>query len=137
MYKEVICMWKVLITDDTTLMRNTLRDFLQQLDFQVVGEAVDGIDAVEKYKQLRPHFVLMDITMPKMDGIEALREIRRIDSEAVIVMCSAIGQNDTIVKAIQEGAFDFIVKPFNFYRVQEMVSRVNMEIEHRNNFISD
>lgn len=137
MYKEVICMWKVLITDDTTLMRNTLRDFLQQLDFQVVGEAVDGIDAVEKYKQLRPHFVLMDITMPKMDGIEALREIRRIDSEAVIVMCSAIGQNDTIVRAIQEGAFDFIVKPFNFYRVQEMVSRVNMEIEHRNNFISD
>lgn len=130
-------MWKVLITDDTTLMRNTLRDFLQQLDFQVVGEAVDGIDAVEKYKQLRPHFVLMDITMPKMDGIEALREIRRIDSEAVIVMCSAIGQNDTIVRAIQEGAFDFIVKPFNFYRVQEMVSRVNMEIEHRNNFISD
>lgn len=132
LFKEVIYMKRVLITDDAVLMRNTLRDILQQLNFNVVGEAVNGVEAIEKFKRLDPHFVLMDITMPEMNGIDALRKIKQIDSEAVIVMCSAMGQKDLIVKAIEEGAFDFIVKPFNFYRIQEMASRVNFEIENRN-----
>lgn len=125
----------VLITDDASFMRKTLRNTFQELGFHVVGEAVNGIEAVEKYKQLKPRLVLLDITMPEMNGLEALKEIKRIDSDAMIVMCSAIGQNDTIVKAIQEGAFDFIVKPFNYYQIQEMVGRVVGEIESRKNFI--
>lgn len=121
----------VLITDDATFMRNTLRDTLQELNFRVIGEAVNGLEAVEKFKQLRPQLVLMDITMPEMNGLEALKAIKKIDSEAVIVMCSAIGQKNIIVKAIQAGAFDFIVKPFNIYRIQEMIGRVIIEIEKR------
>lgn len=124
----------VLIIDDALLMRNTLKDTLQSLDFHVIGEATNGVEAVEKYKQLKPHLVFMDITMPKMNGLKALKEIKKFDSEAVIVMCSAVGKNDTIVKAIQAGAFDFIVKPFNIYRVQETIDRVVAEIENRKSF---
>lgn len=123
-----------LITDDALFMRNALRKTLQQFDFHVVGEATNGLEAIEKFKKLKPHLVLMDITMPEMDGLEALKRIKQIDSEAVIVMCSAIGQRDIIVKAIQEGAFDFIVKPFNFHRIQETMNRVVIEIETRGSF---
>lgn len=120
-----------LITDDALLMRSTLKQTLQEFDFDVIGEAINGVDAIEQFKKLKPHLVLMDITMPKMDGLEALKEIKKIDPEVIVVMCSAMNQKEIIVKSIQQGAFDFIVKPFNYHRVQETMGRVVAEIESR------
>jgi len=111
----------VLITDDTLFMRATLRNILEKAGFEVVGEAADGEEAVELYRQLRPDVVTMDITMPKLDGIEAIKQIRREDPEARIVVCSAMGQKPLVIEAIRSGARDFIVKPFQPERVIEAV----------------
>jgi two-component system chemotaxis response regulator CheY len=105
-------------------MRTMLGDILQQAGFEVVGEAETGAEAVEKYKRLRPDLVTMDIVMPDMGGIDAVREITRIDPDARILMCSAMGQQALVVEAIQAGARDFIVKPFQPSRVLEAVQRV-------------
>lgn len=101
-----------------------IKDILRKNGFEVCGEAEDGAQAVERYKELRPNIVTMDITMPKMDGIGAVREIKKFDPQAKIVMCSAMGQQAMVVDAIQAGAADFIVKPFQTERVVEALRKV-------------
>jgi two-component system, chemotaxis family, chemotaxis protein CheY len=114
----------VLICDDAIFMRTMVSDILQGAGFEVVGEAETGIQAVEKYKQLRPDLVTMDIVMPDMGGIDAVREITKFDPKARILMCSAMGQQALVIEAIQAGARDFVVKPFQPSRVLEAVQRV-------------
>ena len=114
----------VLICDDAIFMRTMIGDILRQAGFEVVGEAENGQQAVEKYRELRPDFVTMDIVMPDMGGIDAVREIIREDPQAKILMCSAMGQQALVIEAIQAGARDFVVKPFQPSRVLEAVQRV-------------
>ncbi|WP_068672387.1 response regulator [Oceanobacillus sp. Castelsardo] len=115
---------KVLIVDDAAFMRMMIKDILTKNGYEVVGEAQDGAQAVEKYKELSPDLVTMDITMPEMDGITALKEIKQINPEAKIIMCSAMGQQAMVIDAIQAGAKDFIVKPFQADRVIEAIQKV-------------
>lgn len=115
---------KVLVVDDAAFMRMMIKDILRKGGYEVVGEAEDGSKAVEKYKELRPDLVTMDITMPEMDGITAVKEIRKIDGNAQIIMCSAMGQQAMVIDAIQAGAKDFVVKPFQPERVLEAVRKV-------------
>ncbi|MCM3566987.1 response regulator [Neobacillus mesonae] len=117
-------MTKVLIVDDAAFMRMMLKDILTKNGFEVVGEAVNGEDAVEKYNELNPDVVTMDITMPEMDGITAVKKIRESNPQAKIIMCSAMGQQPMVLEAIQSGAKDFIVKPFQADRVIESLSKV-------------
>jgi two-component system, chemotaxis family, chemotaxis protein CheY len=114
----------VLVCDDAVFMRTMLSDILQQAGFTVVGEVGTGTLAVEKYQELRPDLVTMDIVMPDMGGIDAVRAITALDPDARIVMCSAMGQQALVVDAIQAGAKDFVVKPFQPSRVLEAVQRV-------------
>jgi len=114
----------ILITDDAAFMRMMIKDILSKNGFEVVGEAENGLKAVEKYKELDPELVVMDITMPELDGIQAVREIKKIDANAKIIMCSAMGQQAMVIEAIQAGAKDFIVKPFQADRVIEAVKKV-------------
>ena len=114
----------VLICDDAIFMRTMIGDILRQAGFEVVGEAGNGRDAVDRYRELRPDFVTMDIVMPDMGGIDAVREIVEEDPRARILMCSAMGQQALVVEAIQAGARDFVVKPFQPSRVLEAVQRV-------------
>ncbi len=114
----------VLVCDDAVFMRTLLSDILSQSGFEVIGEAETGVQAIERYKQLRPDLVTMDIVMPDMGGIDAVREITKFDSDARILMCSAMGQQALVVEAIQAGAKDFVVKPFQPSRVLEAVQRV-------------
>jgi len=113
----------VLLVDDAAFMRMILREILTKGGYNVVGEAENGIIAVTKYKELRPDIVTMDITMPEMDGITAVKEIKKIDPNAKIIMCSAMGQQAMVIEAIQSGARDFIVKPFQPVRVMEAVQK--------------
>lgn len=115
---------RVLITDDTAFMRMTLRRLLEQNGYEVVGEAENGADAVEKYSQLRPDVVTMDLTMPQMDGITAIREIMKIDPGARIIVVSAMGQKPMVIEALNAGAKDFLVKPFQPQRVLEAIQKV-------------
>ena len=114
----------VLICDDAIFMRTMLGDILTQAGFDVVGEAETGAQAVAKYRELRPDLVTMDIVMPDMGGIDAVREITGQDPSARVLMCSAMGQQALVVEAIQAGAKDFVVKPFQPSRVLEAVNRV-------------
>ena len=114
----------VLVCDDAVFMRTLLSDILSQSGFEVIGEAETGVQAIERYKQLRPDLVTMDIVMPDMGGIDAVREITKFDANARILMCSAMGQQALVVEAIQAGAKDFVVKPFQPSRVLEAVQRV-------------
>ena len=114
----------VLVCDDAIFMRTMISDILSQAGFEVVGEAESGLQAVEKYRALKPDLVTMDIVMPDMGGIEAVREICKSDPEAKLLMCSAMGQQALVVEAIQSGAKDFVVKPFQPSRVLEAVQRV-------------
>jgi two-component system, chemotaxis family, chemotaxis protein CheY len=107
----------VLIVDDLTFIKIVLRDIIEKAGFRVVGEASNGEQALTMYQDTRPDVVLMDITMPGMDGLTALRKIREIDAAARVIICSALGQQQLIVQAIQLGAKDFIVKPFQPRRV--------------------
>nr|WP_318683560.1 response regulator [uncultured Acetatifactor sp.] len=114
----------VLICDDAAFMRMMIKDILTKNGYNVSGEAENGVKAVEKYKELSPDLVLMDITMPEMDGIQALKEIKKQDSGAKVIMCSAMGQQAMVIESIQAGAKDFIVKPFQAERVIEAVKKV-------------
>ena len=107
----------VLIVDDLTFIKIVLRDIIEKAGFRVVGEASNGEQAITMYQDTRPDVVLMDITMPGMDGLTALKRIREIDAAARVIICSALGQQQLIVQAIQLGAKDFIVKPFQPPRV--------------------
>lgn len=114
----------VLVVDDAIFMRTMIADILTQAGFEVVGEAENGRQAVELYGRLKPDLVTMDIVMPELGGIDAVREIVAADPEARVLMCSAMGQQALVVQAIQAGAKDFIVKPFQPSRVLEAVQRV-------------
>jgi len=114
---------RVLIVDDLEFMRTAIREILQAAGISVAGEAVDGMDGIRKYHELRPDVVLMDITMPRLDGLNALKRIRREDPLARVVMCSSLGQDLYIIRAIQLGARDFIVKPFRPQRVVSAVKK--------------
>ncbi|MFW6079511.1 MAG: response regulator [Gemmatimonadota bacterium] len=113
-----------LICDDAIFMRTMLGDILKQAGFEIVGEAETGEEAVEKYRELEPDLVTMDIVMPDMGGIDAVREIIAEYPDAKILMCSAMGQQALVVEAVQAGARDFVVKPFQPSRVLEAVQRV-------------
>ena len=115
---------KILIVDDAAFMRMMIKDVLSKNGFEVVGEAENGAKAVEQYKALSPDLVIMDITMPEVNGIEALKMIREFDGSAKVIMCSAMGQQAMVIEAIQSGAKDFIVKPFQPDRVCEAVQKV-------------
>ncbi|ARC85343.1 hypothetical protein U732_1454 [Clostridium argentinense CDC 2741] len=117
-------MARVLIVDDATFMRMMIKDILEKNGYEVVGEAGNGIKAVELYKAEKPDVVTMDITMPDMDGIEAVKAIKAFDPAAKIVMCSAMGQQTMVMDAIRAGARDFIVKPFQADRVLEAINKV-------------
>jgi two-component system chemotaxis response regulator CheY len=114
----------VLICDDALFMRTMLGDILRQAGFEIVGEAQTGAEAVKKYKELEPSLVTMDIVMPDMGGIDAVRVIMKEYPDAKILMCSAMGQQALVIEAIQAGARDFVVKPFQPSRVLEAVQRV-------------
>lgn len=116
-------MAKILIVDDAAFMRMMLKDILTKGGHEVVGEAENGLVAIQKYQELKPDIVTMDITMPEMEGVEAVKEIRKKDANAKIVMCSAMGQQGMVVQAIQAGAKDFIVKPFQGDRVLDAIRR--------------
>ena len=105
-------MTRVLIADDASFMRQMIRDVIEPEGFEVVGEASDGVEVVEKWKELHPDIVMMDIVMPKRSGIDAVKGIVAMDPTARVVMCSALGQETLVMEAIEAGAKDFIVKPF-------------------------
>lgn len=117
-------MARVLIVDDAAFMRMMLKDILTKNGIEVIGEAVNGNDAVDKYKELQPDVVTMDITMPEKDGITAVKEIKAIHPQAKVIMCSAMGQQPMVLEAIQAGARDFVVKPFQADRVMDAINKV-------------
>jgi two-component system chemotaxis response regulator CheY len=114
----------VLVVDDAVFMRNMIKDIFANSDFEVVGEAANGVEAVEKYRQLMPDLTTMDIVMPLKSGIEAVRDITTFRKDARIVMCSALGQEALVMEALEAGAKDFIVKPFNPEKVLDVMRRV-------------
>ncbi|PJI09816.1 MULTISPECIES: response regulator [Clostridium] len=116
-------MAKVLIVDDAAFMRMMIKDILEKNGFEIVGEASNGLKAVEIYKKEKPDVVTMDITMPDMDGIEAVKAIKSFDPAARVIMCSAMGQQTMVMDAIRAGARDFIVKPFQADRVLEAIKK--------------
>lgn len=116
---------KVMIVDDAAFMRMIIRDIVTKNGYEVVAEAENGLQAVEKYAEHLPDLVIMDITMPQMDGIEAVRQIMASDSNAKIIMCSAMGQQSMVIESIKAGAKDFIVKPFQAERIVEALKKVS------------
>lgn len=117
-------MAKILLVDDAAFMRMMLRDTLTKNGYSEIYEAEDGVQAVSVYSQVNPDLVIMDITMPNMDGLQALKEIKGNDPNAVVVMCSAMGQESMVIEAIKSGAKDFIVKPFKPDRILKTVASI-------------
>ena len=117
---------RVLVVDDAMFMRSMIKDILHNAGagYEIVGEASNGREAVSRYRELKPDVVTMDIVMPQMDGIEATREILKGDPAAVIVICSAMGQEALVVESISAGAKDFIVKPFTSERVLQVLAKI-------------
>lgn len=114
---------RILIVDDAMFMRQVLKKILVSHGYEVVGEAANGVEAIAKYHELKPDLVTLDITMPDMTGLEALKAIKAIDGEAKVIMCSAMGQKSMVLEAIQNGALDFIIKPFQEATVMESLRR--------------
>ena len=119
----VAIMAGILIVDDAAFMRMMLKDIITKNGLTVCGEACNGEDALAKYKELQPDLVTLDITMPTVDGLQALKNIKAFDPNAKCIMCSAMGQQAMVVDAIQHGAKDFIVKPFQAERVLESIKK--------------
>jgi two-component system chemotaxis response regulator CheY len=117
-------MARVLIVDDAMFMRMTIKQMLEAHGHSVAGEAGDGIEAVKKFIECKPDVVLLDITMPEMNGVEALKRIKELDPDAKVVICSAMGQQAMVAQAIQYGAKDFIVKPFEEDRLIAAVDKI-------------
>ncbi|RSL32710.1 response regulator [Salibacterium salarium] len=117
-------MASVLIVDDASFMRMMIKDILTKNDFEIAGEAANGQEAVDMYNEVKPDLVTMDITMPEKDGVVALKEIQGNYPDAKIIMCSAMGQQSMVIDAIQAGAKDFIVKPFQADRVMDAINKV-------------
>lgn len=115
---------RVLVCDDALFMRAMVGEILARAGYAVVGEAGTGAEAIEAYKALRPDLVTMDVVMPEMGGIDAVREITRLDPRARILMCSAAGQQALVQEALDAGAADFVVKPFQASRVLEAAERL-------------
>ena len=115
---------RVLIVDDALFMRTMLRNIFVESGFEVAGEAGSGVEAVERYRELSPDLTTMDIVMPELNGIEALKRIVALDPRARVVMCSALGQESLIIEALDAGARDFIVKPFKPAKVVEVAQKV-------------
>ena len=120
----------VLICDDAAFMRMMIKDILVKNGYNIVGEAENGYKAIDKYIETKPDLVMMDITMPDMDGIQALKKIKALDPNANVIMCSAMGQQAMVIESIQSGAKDFIVKPFQHDRVLEAVKKVIGQFSH-------
>jgi two-component system chemotaxis response regulator CheY len=114
---------RILLVDDATIIRMILKKILTEAGYEVVGEASTGAEGVRKYRELKPDLVTMDITMPEMSGIKALKVIREFDPEAKVVICSAMGQKALIIEAMQAGAINFISKPFEEEKVVETVNK--------------
>ncbi len=114
---------RILIVDDATFMRSLLKDILSKTAYEVAGEATNGQEAVKLYSELQPDLVTMDITMPEMNGIDALKKIKELNPQAKVIMCSAMGQQAMVLEAIKSGARDFVVKPFQPDRVLEAVDK--------------
>lgn len=117
-------MSKILIVDDAIFMRKVIRDLLKKNNYDDIVEAKDGIEAVEVYREHRPDLVIMDITMPSLDGIETIKELRKLDENVAILMCSAMGQEAMVKDALKYGAKDFVVKPFKPERVLTAVKKL-------------
>jgi len=115
---------KIMLVDDAAFMRMMIKDVLSKNGFEICGEAENGAKAIEKFKEVDPDLVIMDITMPEVDGIQAVKEIKKMNSAAKVIMCSAMGQQAMVIEAIQAGAKDFIVKPFQAERIIEAVKKV-------------
>lgn len=117
-------MARILIVDDAKFMRMTLSNILKKAGFEIVGEGENGKDAIRLYREFQPDLVTLDITMPEMSGLEAVKEIKREFPDAKVMMCSAMGQQKMVVEAIEAGAKDFIVKPFDEARVVDAIRRI-------------
>lgn len=117
-------MARVLITDDAAFMRMQLKNIFESLGHEIVGEAENGQVAIDLYNELKPELVTMDITMPELNGVEAVKEIKKNHPDATIVMCSAMGQQQMVLEAIQAGAKDFIVKPFDQERIKQAIEKI-------------
>ena len=115
---------RIMLVDDAAFMRMMLKNILQEGGYEVVAEGKDGNDGVAKFKEFKPDITILDITMPEKDGLQALKEIKAADPSAVVVMCSAMGQQAMVVDSIQSGAKDFIVKPFDKDRVLEAIGKL-------------
>ena len=114
----------ILVVDDAAFMRMMIKDILTKNGYNVAGEAENGAKALEKYNEVKPDLVLMDITMPEVDGIQALKNIKAADPNAKVIMCSAMGQQAMVIESIQAGAKDFIVKPFQADRVIDALTKI-------------
>ncbi|WXR62124.1 response regulator [Peptostreptococcaceae bacterium AGR-M142] len=115
---------KIMVVDDALFMQNMLKNILEEMEYDVVGTASNGREALEKVQTLNPEIITMDITMPDMDGIEALKEIKKINDKVKIIMCSAMGQKNFVLEAVQSGAVDFIVKPFERSKIAKALNNV-------------
>ena len=117
-------MAKVLVVDDAAFMRMSIQKMLEPHGHEMIGEAENGVEAIKKYMELKPDIVLLDITMPEMNGVEALKQIKEKDPAAKVVICSAMGQQAMVAQTIQYGAKDFVVKPFEVERLIAAIDRV-------------
>lgn len=117
-------MSKILVVDDALFMRKVIKDLLRENDYTDLVEAGDGVEAVEMYKEHKPDLVIMDITMPSQDGIETIKQMRAIDANATVLICSAMGHEDMVKEALKYGAKDFVVKPFKTERVVTAVAKL-------------
>ena len=117
-------MSKVLIVDDALFTRRIIKETLEKNGHQVIGQASNGVEAIEMYKQLRPDLVTMDLTMPYMDGINSIKHIKTFDSTAKIIMCSALELEAKVIQAIQAGAEDFVVKPFKEKKLIDSINKI-------------